>query len=161
MTRPCGRNGVLSPASSAVVVPGLGGSSRLTRPQPSSGDLVGDADQVRLDLARVVRRRRPLLRGDGERVRALPGDVGEAVVEVLGGLAHHQRRRVDQLLGEDARVRVDALTHRVVAHVLDAAGHHDVVRAERDPGRGRRDGGHRAGAHPVDGVARAWSSGAR
>ena len=86
---------------------------------------------------------------------------GEAVVEVLGGLAHHQRGRVDQLLGQDAWVGVDALAHRVVAHVLDPARHHDVVRPERDPGRRRRDGGHRAGTHAVDRDSRAWSAGGR
>jgi hypothetical protein len=72
-------------------------------------------------------------------------------VQVLRRRAHHQRRRVDQLLGQDPRVRVDALTHRVPAHVLDPAGDRDVVRAHRDPARHRRDRGHRARAHAVDG----------
>ena len=36
VTRPCGRNGVLSPARVSVVVPGRGGSSAVARPQPSS-----------------------------------------------------------------------------------------------------------------------------
>ena len=36
VTRPCGRNGVLSPASVSAVVPGRGGSSAVARPQPSS-----------------------------------------------------------------------------------------------------------------------------
>ena len=36
-------------------------------------------------------------------VDALLGDRGVAVVEVLRGLAHHQRVGVDDALGEDAR----------------------------------------------------------
>jgi hypothetical protein len=39
-------------------------------------------------------------------------------------------RRVDDLLGDDPRVGVDALAHRVAAHVLDAAGDGDVDGAE-------------------------------
>jgi hypothetical protein len=57
--------------------------------------------------------------------------VREAVVQVLGGLAHDQGGRVDELLGDDPRVGVDALTHRVAAHVLDATGDGDVDGAER------------------------------
>ena len=36
VTLPCGRNGVFRAASSAIVVPGRGGSSTVARPQPSS-----------------------------------------------------------------------------------------------------------------------------
>jgi hypothetical protein len=80
--------------------------------------------------------------------------VREAVVQVLGGGAHDQRARVDELLRDDPRVRVDALTHRVVPHVLDAARDRDVVRAEGDAAGDRRHRGHRARAHAVDRVAR-------
>ena len=75
-------------------------------------------------------------------------------MQVLGGLAHHQGRLVDDPLGDDPRVGVDALTHRVAAHVLDAAGDGDVDRADADRRGDVGDGGHRARAHPVDGVAR-------
>ena len=78
---------------------------------------------------------------------------GKPVVQVLRGRAHHQRGRVDQLLGEDPRVGVDALAHRVPAHVLDPAGDRHVVGAEGDAAGDRGDRGHRAGAHPVDRVA--------
>ena len=74
-------------------------------------------------------------------------------MQVLGGRAHHQGGRVDELLGDDPRVGVDALAHRVVAHVLDTAGDHDVVGAEGDAARAGGHCGQRAGAHPVDGVA--------
>ena len=74
-------------------------------------------------------------------------------MEVLRGLAHHQRVGVDDPLGEDPRVGVDALAHRVAAHVLDAAGDGDVVGAEGDARGGVGDRGHRARAHAVDGVA--------
>ena len=36
VTRPCGRNGVFSPASASSVVSGRGGSSAVARPQPRS-----------------------------------------------------------------------------------------------------------------------------
>jgi hypothetical protein len=36
VTRPCGRNGVFSPASAASVVSGRGGSSAVASPQPRS-----------------------------------------------------------------------------------------------------------------------------
>ncbi len=91
----------------------------------------GHGDQVGLDLAGVVRRSRLLLRAHGVGVDALLGDRGVAVVEVLGRLAHHERVRVDDPLGQDPRVGVDALAHRVAAHVLDAAGDGDVVRSRR------------------------------
>src|SRR5690606_9679790 len=94
-----------------------------------------------------------LLAAHGVGVAALLGDGGEAVVDVLRGLAHHQRGRVDDLVGHEPRVRVHALTHRVPAHVLDAAGDRDVVGAEGDAARHRGDGGHGACAHAVDRVA--------
>ncbi len=91
-----------------------------------------------------------VLRRDGVSVGALLGDRREPVVQVLGGVAHDQRARVDQAVGEETRVRVCALAHRVAAHVLDAAGDDDVVLAEADARRGGGDGGHRAGTHAID-----------
>ncbi len=40
VTWPCGRNGVLSPPSASIVVPGLGASSSTARPQPRSAVLI-------------------------------------------------------------------------------------------------------------------------
>ena len=40
VTLPCGRNGVLRPASVSMVVPGRIGSSVVARPQPSSSERV-------------------------------------------------------------------------------------------------------------------------
>ena len=114
----------------------------------------GHGHQALLHLAGLVGGGELGLAGDGVGVGPLLGDVREAVVEVLRGRAHDQGRGVDDLLGDEARVGVHALAHRVVAHVLDPAGDGDVVRAEADA-RGRRGHrGHRARAHPVDGEAR-------
>ena len=74
-------------------------------------------------------------------------------MQVFGCVAHVQRGRVNQALGHKARVRIGAGAHRVVAHVLHAAGNHDVVRAEADAARRGGDGGHGPGTHPVDGEA--------
>ena len=71
-------------------------------------------------------------------------------MQVLGRLAHHRGALVDQPLGDEAGVEVDVLAHRVVAHVLHAAGDREVAGAHRDLARGRGDGGERAGAHAVD-----------
>ncbi len=75
-------------------------------------------------------------------------------MQVLGGHAHEQGGLVDQLLGDEARVRVHALAHGVAAHVLDTAGEGDVVGTEGHTARDGGHGGQRAGAHAVDGVAR-------
>ena len=112
-----------------------------------------DRHQVGLDLPGVVGGLGLLLAADGVLVDALLGDRGVAVVEVLRGLAHDERVGVDDPLGQDARVGVDALAHRVAAHVLDAAGDGDVVGTEGDARGGVGHGRHRAGAHAVDGVA--------
>ncbi len=74
-------------------------------------------------------------------------------MQVLRGHPHEQGGLVDELLGDEARVRVDALAHRVAAHVLDATGHDHVVGAEGDAAGGGGHGGQRAGAHAVDRVA--------
>ena len=74
-------------------------------------------------------------------------------MQVLGGVAHDQRAGIDELVGEEARVGVDAFTHRVAAHVLDATGDDDVVLAEADARSGGGHRGHRACAHAVDGEA--------
>ncbi len=75
-------------------------------------------------------------------------------MQVFGRVAHVQGGRVNQPLGHKARVRIGAGPHRVVAHVLHTAGNHDVVSAEPDAARRRRDRGHGAGAHTVDGETR-------
>ena len=95
----------------------------------------------------------PALGLRGVAIRILSRQVWEDVVEVLRGLAHHRGALVDQALGDEAGVEVDVLAHRVVTHVLDAAGDREVACAHRDLSGGRGDGGQRAGAHPVDGEA--------
>ena len=77
-----------------------------------------------------------------------------AVVQVLRGRAHDHGRGVDEPLGQEPRVGVDALAHRMMAHVLDTARDRHVVRAEGNARGGRRHRCHGAGAHPVDGVSR-------
>jgi hypothetical protein len=136
------------------VLEGRAGAGRLVRRReaPALVDRAGrDLDEVGLDAALGVGLRDLLLARHGEGVAALLRDVGVAVVQVLGGRAHDQRRGVDQLLGQEARVGVDALAHRVAPHVLDAARDGDVVRAERDTCGDGGHRGHRAGAHAVDG----------
>jgi hypothetical protein len=113
-----------------------------------------DGYEVALDHAVGVRLGELALAGGRERVRAITVQLRVAIVQVLGGLAHHERRGVDQPLREDAGIRVDAFAHRMVSHVLDSTGDRDVVRTERDAGRGGRDGGHRSRAHPVDRITR-------
>ena len=153
VTLPCGRNGVLSVASFSRLVSGRGASSTVARPQPVSGSRVATVTRSGCSLPAWYAFGGLHLRREAEPVGPLLGDAGQPVVQVLRGGAHDQRRRVDQLLGQDPRVGVDALAHRVAAHVLDAAGDRDVVGAEGDPAG---DGGHRghgAGAHAVDRVA--------
>src|SRR5690606_16635081 len=87
-------------------------------------------DQVLLGLAVGVGLGDLLLAAHRVGVGALRGDGGVAVVQVLRGVAHDQGGGVHQLLGEEAGVGVDALAHRVPAHVLHAAGDDDVVGAE-------------------------------
>ena len=99
-------------------------------------------------------RRGLALRLGGEAIGVLPRELREAVVQVLGRRAHHRGRLVDQALGDEARVEVDVLAHRMVAHVLDAAGEDDVGRAHRDLARAGRDRGERSRAHAVDGHPR-------
>ena len=93
---------------------------------------------------------RAALRLDRVRVRRLLRQLRELVVEVLGGLPHHGGRLVDEPLGNEPRVEVDVLAHRVVAHVLDAADEDDVRGAHRDLAGARRRRGQRARAHAVD-----------
>ncbi len=117
------------------------------------GGAHGDRHEVGLDPALRVGMGGLLLGAEGERVGPLLGQVREAVVQVLGGRAHAERVEVDDAIGEEARVRVHALAHRVARHVLDAAGEGDVVGAGHDRRAQGRDRGHRARAHAVDGVA--------
>ena len=138
VTRPCGRNGVLRSARPSIVVSGRSASSSVARPQPVSL-LVATGMRSGWILPAVVRGGGLLLAGHRVAVGALLGQVREAVVDALGGVAHVERVRVDELLGEEAGVRVGAGAHRVAAHVLDAAGDRDVVGAERDRAGDRRD----------------------
>ena len=71
-------------------------------------------------------------------------------MQVLGRLAHDRRALVDQPLGDEAGVEVDVVAHRMVTHVLHAAGDREVAGTHRDLARRRGDGGERAGAHAID-----------
>ena len=102
----------------------------------------------------LPRRGRALLRAHGVGVRVLLGQLWEAVVQVLGGRAHRYGRGIDEPLGDEARVEVDVVAHRVVAHVLDAAGEDEVGCAHRDLAGAGGDRGECPGAHPVDREAR-------
>jgi hypothetical protein len=86
----------------------------------------------------------------GEAIRVLLRQLRKAVVKVLGRSAHRHGRGVDEPFGDEAWIEVDLGPHRMVAHVLDAAGDHDVRRAHRNFAGTRRDRRQRAGAHPVD-----------
>ena len=106
------------------------------------------------DPARLLPRARgAALALEREAVGALAGQLRERVVQVLGRLPHHSGALVDQPLAHEPRVELDLGSHRVVAHVLDAAHDDEVGCAHRDlPGtRGGR--GQRPGAHAVDGEA--------
>src|SRR5674536_18608 len=78
----------------------VGGS----QPPTLLGAAGGDADQVRRDLAGGQGLAVLALRGRGEGVAALFGDLGEAVVQVLRRHPHNQRGGVDDLLGDEPRV---------------------------------------------------------
>ena len=71
-------------------------------------------------------------------------------MQVLRGRSHRDGRVVDEPLGHEARVEVDLGAHRVVTHVLDAAGEDDVRSAHRDLACAGGDRGQRTGAHPVE-----------
>ena len=90
------------------------------------------------------------MRADRVRVGVVLRELRQTVVQVLGGLAHRRRGRVDQAFAHEARVVVDVLERRVPAHVLHATGEDDVRRSHRDLAGARRDRGQRAGAHAVD-----------
>ncbi len=120
-----------------------------TGPSPALGP-DGNGDEVGLDGTSAVGLSHLLLAGGRERIGALAGELREPVVQVLGSLAHHERVRVDEAFGDEAWVGIDALAHRVSAHVLDATGEADVDGTGRDPCAQRRDGGHAACAHAVD-----------
>ena len=132
VTLPCGRNGVFSVASFSSEV--SAGAPRRRWPGPSRppASRVATVTRSGCSLPSAYALAVFCCEASAEPVGALLGDAGQPVVQVLRGRAHDQRGRVDQLLGEDARVRVDALAHRVAAHVLDAAGDGDVVGAHGD-----------------------------
>ena len=147
---PCGR------LERAEVLDGGARTRRLVDAgQAPPGVLVtgGDRDEVLLDLAGGVGGGGLVLGAHGIGVAAFLGQARVAVVEVLRRLAHDQGRGVDEPLGEDPRVGVDALTHRVAPHVLDAAGDADVDGAHGDGPGDRRHRGHGPSTHPVDGVS--------
>ena len=151
VTRPWARNGVRSAARSSTVVPGAAARRRVFSVQPWPGFMVATGTRSGWIWPVAVGGRELVLRGDGVGVGAVLGDGGEAVVQVLGGVAHVQGGGVHEPLGDEARVGVRAGAHRVVAHVLHAAGDDDVVGTEADAaGRGGHRG-HGAGAHAVDG----------
>ena len=156
------RRGTASAASASAssVVSGRRNSSRSAARQPSS---------VKTVIGTTVSRMTPFSQAaaarccerTAKRVGVVLRQLREAVVQVLGGRAHRHGRGVDEPLGDEARVEVDVLAHRVVAHVLDAAGEDDVGRAHRDLAGARGDRGERAGAHAVDREARHASAGCR
>ena len=74
-------------------------------------------------------------------------------MQVFCRLAHGRGRRVDQPLGDEPRVVLDVLEHRVPAHVLDAAREDHIRRPHRDLAGARGDRRQRACAHTVDGEA--------
>ena len=136
VTRPPARNGVGRSAMPSIVVSGRRNSSRSATRQPSSEKTV---------IGTTVSRMTPFCHAAASRWCERTANASassfvscrEAVVEVLGRRAHRHRGRVDEPLGDEARVEVDLLAHRVVAHVLDAAREHDVGGAEGDLAGGR------------------------
>ena len=136
VTLPCGAERRLQPGE-ALHASCPGAAARPASPGRSPSRRTGSPSAPgRAGTARRRTPRRPSrwLR-DGVRVGALLGDVRVAVVQVLRGHAHDERGAVDELLGQEPRVGVDALAHRVAAHVLDAARDGDVVGAEGDAAR--------------------------
>src|SRR5205823_5388685 len=81
-----------------------------------------DGDQRLLDHTLVVSMLDSLLAEGREGVCALLGNFGEAIMKILRCSAHDQRGLVDQPLCDDPGVRVNALSHGMSAHMLDAAG---------------------------------------
>ena len=136
------------------------GEARQRRVRPQELVAVGEPPaRIREDAHRddglahdavLPRRRRALLRAHGELVRRFLRQLRKAVVQVLRGRAHRDRGVVDQPLRDEARVEVHLGAHRMVAHVLDAAGEHDVRCAHRDLACARCDGRERTCAHAVD-----------
>ena len=114
----------------------------------------GHRRQVRLDLALAVGRRQLVLGGYGVGIGAVLGDGWKTVVQVLRGVAHVERCGIHQALGHEPWIGIGALAHRVVAHVLHAAGDHDVVGPESDAAGSGCHRGHCAGAHAVHCEAR-------
>jgi hypothetical protein len=114
----------------------------------------GDWDKVFLDLLAGICFGQFRLGRGRVCVRSVFGDVREAVVQILGRVAHVQCCWIHEPLGHEPRIGISAGAHGVVAHVLHAAGNDDVVRAEADATRRRRHCCHGSGAHAVDCEAR-------
>ena len=89
-----------------------------------------------------------------EAVGAFLGQLRKTVVQTLSGLAHAQRCGVDQLLGDESRIRLEASSDGVVSHVLNAASNGDVVGAHGDSARNRGGGRHGTRAPAVNRIAR-------
>ena len=153
VTRPCGRNGVFSGPGPPAWCPGASARRRWPGPSPSRRSRVA----IGPGRAGSCRWRTPWPPSPGWRTANASARslvmCGKRSCRFSAVDAHDQGGRVDQLLGDEPRVRVDALAHRVAAHVLDTAGDDDVVGAERDAAGAGGHGGHGAGAHPVDGEA--------
>src|SRR3546814_6530736 len=98
------------------------------------GIVAFDRHHLVLELAVLPRRIRALVRGERELVLLLTADL-MGLRQHFGGQAHHRRSLggVDRQL----RVTVEAVRHRHVAHVLDAAGDEDVTDTGRETCRAR------------------------
>ena len=151
MTRPPARNGVRRPARASMRRVGPEELVPLGDLPPLVGEDAHRHDRAGVDAVRLgPRRGGPPLRLGGVAVGVLLRQLRERVVQVLGRLAHDRSALVDQPLGDEAGVEVDVVAHRMVSHVLHAAGDREVAGAHRDLTRGRGDGGERAGAHAID-----------
>ena len=149
MIRPSGRNTVFSLASPAAVVSGRMPWS-LARVSPSSSiGIISRANRPAVD-----RRGGQPVGADRELVHLRAGRCPSArrsarrsrpAARSRSGRAARRGPRVAVELGDLHRG-----VHRHVAHVLDAAGDHQVVRAGRDQRRGHLDRGLGRPAAPVE-----------
>ena len=92
----------------------------------------GHRNEIELNASIGIRLRGFRLRTYGVGIGPVLRDRRKPVVQVLGGLAHEKGFRIDEALGEEPRVGIDTLAHRVPGHVLDAAGEGEVDLAGHD-----------------------------